>query len=125
MDPVHRRLAEVGLRVSARYGFALAGGYAVQAHGLVERFNRRLAEAIRSRPATGNAGKNKFTSQAQRDAFLHTFADSYNKTRLKCLDYNAPAQAIANLAGHNTFAGMTTGGGGTWEDELRRRWTCP
>ena len=30
---VHLRLAEIGLRVAARYGFALAGGYAVQDHG--------------------------------------------------------------------------------------------
>lgn len=37
MDPVHLRLAEIGLRVAARYGFALAGGYAVQAHGILDR----------------------------------------------------------------------------------------
>ncbi|MQA24454.1 MAG: hypothetical protein GEU94_03055 [Micromonosporaceae bacterium] len=37
MDPFHQRLAQVGLRAVARYGFCLAGGYAVQAHGFVER----------------------------------------------------------------------------------------
>ncbi|MFE9657786.1 nucleotidyl transferase AbiEii/AbiGii toxin family protein [Micromonospora sp. NPDC006431] len=37
MDQVHLRLAEIGLRVAARYGFALAGGYAVQAHGILDR----------------------------------------------------------------------------------------
>jgi nucleotidyltransferase AbiEii toxin of type IV toxin-antitoxin system len=37
MDPSHLRLAEIGLRVAGRYGFALAGGYAVQAHGILER----------------------------------------------------------------------------------------
>lgn len=37
MDPGHLRLAEIGLRVAGRYGFALAGGYAVQAHGILER----------------------------------------------------------------------------------------
>jgi hypothetical protein len=37
MDAVHLRLAEIGLRVAGRYGFALAGGYAVQAHGILER----------------------------------------------------------------------------------------
>jgi hypothetical protein len=37
VDPAHRRLAEIGLRAAGRYGFALAGGYAVQAHGLLER----------------------------------------------------------------------------------------
>ena len=37
MEPVHVRLAEIGLRVAGRYGFALAGGYAVQAHGILDR----------------------------------------------------------------------------------------
>ncbi|GIE96246.1 nucleotidyl transferase AbiEii/AbiGii toxin family protein [Paractinoplanes rishiriensis] len=37
MDPIHLRLAEIGLRVAGRYGFALAGGYAVQAHGILDR----------------------------------------------------------------------------------------
>ena len=37
MEQVHLRLAEIGLRVAARYGFALAGGYAVQAHGILDR----------------------------------------------------------------------------------------
>jgi hypothetical protein len=34
---IHRRLAEIGLRVGARYGLALAGGYAIAAHGILER----------------------------------------------------------------------------------------
>lgn len=37
MDPAHLKLAEIGLRVAGRYGFALAGGYAVQAHGILSR----------------------------------------------------------------------------------------
>jgi hypothetical protein len=37
VDPFHRRLARAGLAVARRYGFALAGGYAVQAAGLLER----------------------------------------------------------------------------------------
>jgi hypothetical protein len=37
MDPVHLRLAEIGLKVAGQYGFALAGGYAVQAHGILDR----------------------------------------------------------------------------------------
>ncbi|KWV30165.1 nucleotidyl transferase AbiEii/AbiGii toxin family protein [Micromonospora rifamycinica] len=36
-DPFHERLARTGLAAADRYGFALAGGYAVQAAGLVER----------------------------------------------------------------------------------------
>lgn len=37
MDPFHERLARVALRVTTSYGFALAGGYAVQAHGFLDR----------------------------------------------------------------------------------------
>jgi hypothetical protein len=39
MDPTHRRLAEVGLRAAQQFGFALAGGYAIQEHGLIERLS--------------------------------------------------------------------------------------
>lgn len=37
MDPLHRALAEIGLHAAARFGFALAGGYAVQAHQILSR----------------------------------------------------------------------------------------
>lgn len=37
MDPFHERLARTGLAAAERYGFALAGGYAVQAAGLLVR----------------------------------------------------------------------------------------
>lgn len=37
MDPFHERLARVALDAAASYGFALAGGYAVQAHGFLDR----------------------------------------------------------------------------------------
>lgn len=37
MHAFHERLAKVGLSALSGYGFALAGGYAVQAHGLVSR----------------------------------------------------------------------------------------
>ena len=37
MDAFHERLARIGLFAAQRYGFALAGGYAVQAAGLVMR----------------------------------------------------------------------------------------
>lgn len=35
--PIHRRLAQIGLRVGGPVGFALAGGHAVAAHGILER----------------------------------------------------------------------------------------
>ena len=37
MDPFHERLAHAALTAAGRYGFALAGGYAVQAAGLLQR----------------------------------------------------------------------------------------
>jgi len=37
MDAFHERLAKLGLAAADRYGFALAGGYAVQAAGLLQR----------------------------------------------------------------------------------------
>lgn len=97
-------------RVCARAGVEhrLTRPFRPQTNGMVERFNRRLAEAVRARPGTvANEGKNRFTSHAERDAFLHAFVADYNRTRLRCLGYLAPAQALANQAGHNTFAGMT------------------
>jgi hypothetical protein len=37
VHPFHERLARIGLATAAPYGFCLAGGYAVQAHGMVDR----------------------------------------------------------------------------------------
>jgi hypothetical protein len=39
MDELQDRLVRVGLDVLAKYGFALAGGYALQAHQLVDRLS--------------------------------------------------------------------------------------
>jgi hypothetical protein len=35
--PTQRRLAEIGLRAASQYGFALAGGHAIAAHGILAR----------------------------------------------------------------------------------------
>jgi hypothetical protein len=39
MDPFHEQLARIGLDAAGPYGFALAGGYAVQAHGFLNRMS--------------------------------------------------------------------------------------
>lgn len=78
-----------------------------QTNGLVERFNRRLAEAVAAQPAIAD-GKNKFVSHAERDAFLYDFVANYNRTRLKCLSYRTPADMLHNPPGPNTKAGMTS-----------------
>ena len=39
MDELQNKLGRIGLNSLAGYGFALAGGYALQAHGLVDRMS--------------------------------------------------------------------------------------
>ena len=65
---------------------------------MVERFNRRLGEHLDRRPLL--RAHRRFRDHAERDAYLHTFVADYNRTRLRCLDYIAPAELLANLAGH-------------------------
>jgi len=95
-------------RVCERHGLRhkLTRPYHPQTNGMAERFNRRLSEALRDHPrAKTNLGKNRFEDQAQRNAFILAFVAGYNRTRLHCLGYKAPAEIIANLTGHNTKAG--------------------
>ncbi len=42
MNPFHERLAHVALAAAGTYGFALAGGYAVQAAGFLDRFSEDI-----------------------------------------------------------------------------------
>jgi hypothetical protein len=81
--------------------------YRPQTNGLVERFNRRIAEAIDRQPKRGSA-RRTFVDHDDRDAFLKRFIADYNRTRLKCLGYLAPLEALANPPGPNTNAGTHT-----------------
>ncbi|WP_410708260.1 integrase core domain-containing protein [Bradyrhizobium sp. BWA-3-5] len=84
--------------------------YRPQTNGLVERFNRRIAEAIGREPKRGNAHR-FFACQADRNAFLSRFVADYNRTRLKCLGYRAPIEALlANHPGPNAHARGWRGG---------------
>ena len=76
-----------------------------QTNGMVERFNRRLAEHLDRMPQNRTAHHRRFLDHAERDAYLRSFVTDYNRTRLRCLDYQAPAEFLAKLAGHNTCAG--------------------
>jgi transposase InsO family protein len=81
--------------------------FSPQTNGMVERFNRRLAEHLARMPKDRAPHNRRFLSHAERDAYLYTFVADYNRTRLRCLNYQAPAEAIAKLSGHNTFVGAT------------------
>jgi transposase InsO family protein len=96
-------------RVCAAHGIThkLTRPFHPQTNGMVERFNRRLAEALRAAKPNGrNRGKNKFDTHHERNAYLLRFVDNYNRTRLKTLAYASPAQALANLTEHHTKAGI-------------------
>ena len=81
--------------------------YRPQTNGMAERFNRRLAEALRNHPPAGeNNGKNRFTDPSQRSTFILNFVSDYNRTRLRCLGHKSPQEALANLPLHNTKAGI-------------------
>ncbi len=92
---------------NAKIEHRLTKPFKPQTNGMVERFNRRIVEAI-GRENKRGSGHRLFASHADRDAFLNQFVHDYNHTRLKCLAYVAPLEALANLAEHNTFAGMTS-----------------
>src|SRR6476660_4266264 len=89
---------------SQRIDHRLTRPYRPQTNGLVERFNRRIAEAIGREPKRGIAHRT-FPCHADRDAFLNRFVADYNRTRLKSLGYLAPLEALPNLPGPNTNAG--------------------
>ena len=76
---------------------------------MVERFNRRVNEAImRKTKINANSGKNSFSSHDERNLFVKNFIDAYNRTRLRCLNYRAPLEILnSNQAEYNTCARMT------------------
>jgi len=85
--------------------------FSPQTNGMVERFNRRISEAIQKKEfIQKNQGKNKFSSQEERSTFIFSFVENYNRTRLKCLEYISPLEALANQTKLYTFAGKAERG---------------
>jgi hypothetical protein len=63
MDPLHRRLARLALARTSHYGFCLAGGYAVQEHGFIDRPSEDV---------------DLFTTAAAEDQFAEALAATIN-----------------------------------------------
>ena len=79
-----------------------------QTNGMVERFNRRLSEALRSRPQIkSNWSTNRFHNHEERNQFIYTFVENYNRTRLKCLGYKSPKEVLSNQTEPNTTEELT------------------
>jgi transposase InsO family protein len=78
--------------------------YTPRTNGMVERFNRRLSDAMHALPAARDNSRHRtrFRSHAERTAFLLRFVHDYNRTRLRCLDYKAPLELLNNLTKDNT-----------------------
>lgn len=83
-----------------------------QTNGMVERFNRRLSEHLDKVDHNTAGHHRRFKTAKERDVYVLDFVANYNRTRLRCLGYKAPLEALANLTGHNTKAGVTN----EWEE---------
>lgn len=95
-------------RLCAAHGIEhrLTQPYTPKTNGMVERFNRRLGEAIAGIPRFRNDTRRRgtFATHAERAAFLLDFVAAYNHTRLRCLGYRAPIDVLNNQLGDNTRA---------------------
>ena len=66
-----------------------------QTNGMVERFNRRINEAIEQRcKIAKNSGRNTFYTHEEGNEFIKEFVNNYNHTRLRCLNYKIPAAML-------------------------------
>ena len=73
-----------------------------QTNGMVERFNRRIQEAImRKGKIAANSGKNVFSSHEERNRYILDFVDDYNRTRLACLKYQSPTEMLMKYDNNN------------------------
>lgn len=81
--------------------------YTPKTNGMVERFNRRIGDAIAGAVHFRHDPHRKgtFLSHAERAAFLMAFVEAYNHTRLRCIKYKTPTEILTNQHRDNTGAG--------------------
>ena len=89
--PFDRQCARLGIQ------HKLTRPFRPQTNGMVERFNRRLNEALAQVPKQPTGHKH-FASHQERNDFITRFVDNYNKTRLRCLNGLTPRLALSNHA---------------------------
>lgn len=79
--------------------------YSPQTNGMAERFNRRLASALRDLPPARDNIRTgtKFLTRDDRRAFILGFVHAYNRTRLRCLDWKSPIEILNNLPEPYTY----------------------
>lgn len=102
MDSFHRELTRIGLHAAERYGFVLAGGYAVQAHG----FLTRQSEDV-----------DLFTSTSEKSDFPAAVADIVRAYQEAGLSVSVAMQTDAFARLH-----VTDGQGRTAKVELGIDW---
>src|SRR5579864_1977068 len=100
MDELQGRLARVGLEVLAEYGFALAGGYALQAHQLVDRMSEDIDMFTNRWDTTEFKRAVDVVSEAYRRAGLEVSVTQRAETfaRLQVTDPRGARAATVDLA---------------------------
>ncbi|MFD1537502.1 nucleotidyl transferase AbiEii/AbiGii toxin family protein [Nonomuraea guangzhouensis] len=99
MDDFHHRLARIALAAAAEHGFALAGGYAVQAHGVLQRPSEDIDLFTSSVRDDFSVGVAKIcTSYAEHGLSVKVDVDSPQFVRLSVSDLTIGRTSKVELA---------------------------
>jgi hypothetical protein len=63
--------------------------------GVIDKIHKRLNEAIRQHPIAVKH-RSRFKEEAERTRYIEEFVYAYNRTRLKCLQYQTPLEHLEN-----------------------------